>query len=927
VRPGHDQPQAFALTGQIVSPHTTSAVLAGYRVEAWSGERLIAATTTDAFGRFVLQGQTAEERPSFVSVRAFAPWKHAAGEIRLSLSEVLSPQALTFSAVPEPASVSQRIEPPRLRLASETVSEKDLALFLSAVSGAVAEDYLLSDEAAWVQRSIADLDGAAAVAREAVLGDLRSLGVLRTMLRAEPRFEIPVRPRGGLAGRRPAFGGMRDCFVSPLDPIPMIWGPVMLDGLKGGFGWSERALGFFNARAMPVDVVFNAAADWAGGALGSADFARVVKAFDPGRFGQPAGPLPPGFPDLGSCLSERDVCIGAFLFDLQQYGSQSVADPPDVGSIVPDAICAGSGGNLTLLPPAGSQFPATAPTEWSLAIDGKAIAIQSWDPAEVVISFPANVNPGCQPIRWVHALDPEFVNHLREIGSQCAPFFGGATGWAKMPLTIGETAIEISVVGTPRIRRFTAAGLTMLVAEGCTAVKLEWEADVALCAGSTAYLDVSLLKDGSLYASALAATGDSMVSDDATATYTLRVEAYDGVNRCSFVEESVQVQRYQALHASAPPDNCVDAGGTLPVSVMISCPAPPGGLPVMLTSSNLARLTSGSVTIPEGGIEEFLDLPIGLECGEATITVTAPGHQSTSFTRLVSDYPQITAITPAAVNACDPFQVWLDGSCLGDRLGQLSALLTSGSGSQVVGQILQLQGGTRLLVEFPGIAPGQYPLSVTFCGKTGSANSLLVVNEKPVTIPRFVATPSSIVLCPVSITLSWRVDAARRVHILRDGVVLPGSERIRNDDCGLWEETFDDPQVQANTVEYTLEAFPTSGSPVRTAQTTVSAARKIFLSLAQQGSSTSAIYNNTAQDPLGLCQTKHAVVTNVKNISSRNLSLAHGGAGASFIVIPAGGTTSAFNGALVEGNWTAQVGGATASLPGQVTFAIDWKVP
>lgn len=924
-----DRPRRFAVAGRIVAPQLTSAVLVGYRVQAWSGDDLVAETTTDGFGRFVLEWHATVEQKSSIAVRAFAPWDDPAGEIRLQHSELLYPSPLKFTAVPERRTPPRVVEPPSLRqAASEVVSERDLSLFLDAVSAAVKGEHLRGEAAAWVQRSIADLDRAYVVAREAVLGDLQSLEILRKLLAPERRWDIPVRERPGLGGRRDPLDGVGGCFVVPRDPLPMIWGPVMLDGLTGGFGWSERAMGFFNSRAIPVNAAFNAAADWATGTIGPDDFAGILRSYDPARFGQSWGTPLPEFPPGGFCLSERNVCIGAFLFDLQQYGSQYVSPPPQVGSIVPDAVCASFAGALSLLPPTGSAFPATQPQEWSLAVDGKSIVVQSWDPAEVVIEFPANVKPGCQPIRWVHAVDPEFVNHAREIGEQCAPFFGGGRAWANFPLTIGQTAIHISVIGMPQIRRFTADGHTSLVAEGCVDAKLEWEADVALCAQSSAYLDVSLLRDGNLQASALASTGSFIVNDDVTATYTLRVEAYDGATRCSFVEQTVQIQRYKAVHLAVPPANCVDAGGTLPVNVLISCPAPSGGLTVTLTSSNPARLAGGSVTIPEGSIDGYIDLAIGTECGEATITATVAGQQSTSFKRLVSDYPQITTITPPEVNACETFQVWLDGSCFGDSVGQQSVFLTGSNGMSIAGKVLQVQGNTRALVEFPAMNPGQYPLSMTFCGKTGTANTLLVVNEKPVTIGMFTAAPSQIVLCPVFIKLSWRVDAARRVRILRNGMLLQGSERTRNEDCGMWEESFDDPQVQPNTVQYTLEAFPGSGSPVQTAQTTVSAAaRKMFFSLWQQGGSTSFIYNATANDPLALCQIKHAVVTNVKNMSGRDLSLAHGGTGAAFIVINSGSSTSAFNGTIVEGNWTAQVAGVTSGLPSQVTFAIDWKVP
>lgn len=924
--PGIEETRRFAVTGRIHPPLRTSAALADYRVQAWEEERLLTETTTDGLGRFLLEWDAAPGQHAAVTFLALAPWKTPAGEVRLAYAELLSPHALAFHAVTEPGAPPRPIETLRADQVSEVVSERDLSVLLAAVDATVECGRLRSDEATWVQGTIADFDRLFAIAREAVLGDLRSLDILRTRLSTEGQWNMPLRAQDSLNGRRAPSGDLQRCFVAPRDPLPLIWAPVMLDGLGGEFPWSERALAYFNARALPVNVVLGAAHDWAAGRIGPADFAGIVRSYDPVRFGRPGGGSPQALPDPGACLSERNVCIGAFLFDLQQYGSQNVSDPPAVGSVVPDAVCAGSAGLVSLLPPSGTQFPATAPSEWSLAVDGKSIAIQSWSSVEVVIELPADITPGCQPIRWVHGLDPEFVHHLGEIGAQCAPYFGGARAWTNFPLVIGQTAILISVVGSPHIQRFTADGLGSPVVEGCVDVKLEWEVDVALCASSGAYLDISLLKDGNLLAAALAPKGEFTVNDDATATYTLRAEAYDGAIRCSFVERDVQVQRYHALRCSIPPGDCIDAGATLPVNVMISCPAPAGGLTVILASSHPGRLAGGSVNIPEGSVEAFIELAVGFECGGATITASASAHQASSFERLVSNYPQITAVTPPQVNACAPVQVWIDGACFGDRVGQQSAFLTDISGSAVAGKILQLQAGTRLLVEFPALVPGQYRLSVASCGKIGSAGSALVVNEMPVSIPMFSATPGEILLCPVFITLSWRVDAARRVRILRDGVPLPGSERTRNQDCGPWEETFDDPQLQANTVQYKLEAFPTSGSPVKTAQTTVAAAtRKTFLSLAQQGSS--AIYNNLAPDPLALCQVKHAVVTLVKNMSGRDLSLAHGGAGAAFVLIASGGATHAFDGALVEGNWSAQVGGATASLPLQVTFAIDWKVP
>lgn len=100
-----------------------------------------------------------------------------------------------------------------------------------------------------------------------------------------------------------------------------------------------------------------------------------------------------------------------------------------------------------------------------------------------------------------------------------------------------------------------------------------------------------------------------------------------------------------------------------------------------------------------------------------------------------------------------------------------------------------------------------------------------------------------------------------------------------------------------------------------------------LVGLAQTGSG-SFTYNNTnTTDPLALCTTKHARVSVVKNTSSYNMSLAHGGAGAQFVVLNAGASTTAFSGQLVEGNWTAQFSGAAADLPSQMTITIEWTRP
>jgi hypothetical protein len=156
------------------------------------GDRRLAETTTDGFGRFLLEWSAdVDEQVPYISVRVFAPWGDPAGEIRLTSSEILFPSELTFSAVPEPsllAQAPQMAAPPVAGL--EAVSGEALMFFRQAVMAAVEGGYLQEGEAGWVEQDIADLDRAHALARAGIQGDLRSLEMLRTVLQVEPRWEL-----------------------------------------------------------------------------------------------------------------------------------------------------------------------------------------------------------------------------------------------------------------------------------------------------------------------------------------------------------------------------------------------------------------------------------------------------------------------------------------------------------------------------------------------------------------------------------------------------------------------------------------------------------------------------------------------------------------------------------------------------------------
>jgi hypothetical protein len=102
------------------------------------------------------------------------------------------------------------------------------------------------------------------------------------------------------------------------------------------------------------------------------------------------------------------------------------------------------------------------------------------------------------------------------------------------------------------------------------------------------------------------------------------------------------------------------------------------------------------------------------------------------------------------------------------------------------------------------------------------AGRLAVVEAAP-RIMSFAVAPNPIPACQaVRPTLTWRVENARRIRLLRDGTEMV--EKIRNPECGVWQESFTDPDGQNEGAAYTLEAYPPSGGAMQKQDVIASAA-------------------------------------------------------------------------------------------------------
>jgi thioredoxin 1 len=142
---------------------------------------------------------------------------------------------------------------------------------------------------------------------------------------------------------------------------------------------------------------------------------------------------------------------------------------------------------------------------------------------------------------------------------------------------------------------------------------------------------------------------------DSTA-YVLEVE-----NLCRTDRRDLEMVIYHAVHLAASAAR-VAVGGTVDLTIRVSCPAPAGGLRVQLTSSPADALpVPNEVVIPEGEIQSTVTLTAADLSAEVEIRGEAPDHRRDSVIILVSDVPVITRVSPLEVDACSSFELEVQG--------------------------------------------------------------------------------------------------------------------------------------------------------------------------------------------------------------------------------------------------------------------------
>src|SRR5690606_18920826 len=99
------------------------------------------------------------------------------------------------------------------------------------------------------------------------------------------------------------------------------------------------------------------------------------------------------------------------------------------------------------------------------------------------------------------------------------------------------------------------------------------------------YASITIREGGQVVLADAPLMGELVVRSGSSQPYTLTADVYAGTTLCGSTSASVTVTRTHSLSAAAP-DRIFHPGQQIPVTVRVSCPAPSGGLEVILTSAD-----------------------------------------------------------------------------------------------------------------------------------------------------------------------------------------------------------------------------------------------------------------------------------------------------------------------------------------------------
>jgi hypothetical protein len=404
------------------------------------------------------------------------------------------------------------------------------------------------------------------------------------------------------------------------------------------------------------------------------------------------------------------------------------------------------------------------------------------------------------------------------------------TGRNKLTVVPPPVLSALSALGLGGYSSPLEDGATYLVEEGCTPVILIWRFDFG---GQDAWADPDdhiriwvSRADGSVVAEDLGPDDSVTVTDRDDEVYTVYAVARAGEHECGSAQGAISVNRYQALHLAGP--EALQVGHTGSMQVRSSCPAPAGGLDIGLSVDQPGRLQiPGTVSLPEGQDTATVQVvALGSGCGQVQVSALAVGHAGATWTVVVFDRPEIASLSPAAVAACQPFELDIASTCF--QPGDTVVRAAKAGESQQTLEVLEITP-TTLRCGSQGLKPGSWSITVVSRG-LASASALLDVQTVAPTIAYFLACvvrpeeDPALTLCyplvPCAsnwVKIRWSVQDAARVVIQRDQETL---YEVALPECGGSSEDWISDVIERPAV-YRLEAHPVGGGIPMTAQSVI----------------------------------------------------------------------------------------------------------
>jgi hypothetical protein len=425
----------------------------------------------------------------------------------------------------------------------------------------------------------------------------------------------------------------------------------------------------------------------------------------------------------------------------------------------------------------------------------EAAEIVSWSPTAIVIAVPAGA-AGCFGIGWV-----------LEIGAGPSAFL------------IYDYDVELTVIGTPTINTFEASKLT---ATACEPVDLSWQVALGVCKSSRGRVHVSLTRNGAAFQDYLSVSGSITVADETSTTYALSAMSELGAQQCSNVEQSLTIAREPKFTVTAPENACIDQNSIAYFHIELSCPAPDGGLEVLVQSDNPNIISSTQLTVGAGQTSADVALTTSTMCGAVSLTFHAAGYPSVSTILNVVGVPQITGLSRTLFSPCEQIDLDVSGSYLGNSSGMIGATLVNGVPATA---IVVRAAEQTIHLSFPPQAVGSYSFLLWNCGRVSAPSPPVTVQPVAQTISAFAVTPSTIDFCDgPSPSISWTVENAHSV------IVKLGNQTIITrtaNPCGtstgqtILSDSFSSGQPGTGPVVYTLEATSAWASTVATRTATL----------------------------------------------------------------------------------------------------------